>query len=156
MEMTLNVDPSNPADLRQAVSLLQQVLAQLPRLPAESVSDGAPVEVRMLNNLWPRIGRKTRALVLTVRDRVPEGTTVDIETLAGHLGRSFSSVKATLNASLRKAILSAQGAVPGAPELFVWQKNNEGRWEIGMTATMRAAMADRTEDGGFTMIPTAE
>ena len=68
--------------------------------------------------------------------------------------------RVSLNGGLRRAILSAKAETPGAEgELFVWKKNQLGRWELGMTQAMKDALADYTLDdprGDFVTIPQVQ
>ena len=141
--MQITIDLNNPADIRAGIEIL-------PKLPVDSASTG-PLEERLLNNLWPRLGRNMRKLVKQVEQHPGPLT---IETLANDLDRPARSVRSSLNGPLARAIKSAKQAVPGAPELFDWRHNGTV-YELDLTAEMRAALASKSVDD-FITIPQAE
>lgn len=143
--MQITIDLNNPADIRAGIEILGKYL------PADSVSTG-PLEERLVNNLWPRLGLNMRKLVKQVQQHPGQLT---IETLAQDLGRPARSVRSSLNGPLARAIKSAKQAVPGAPELFDWRHNGTV-FELGLTSEMRAALALKSVDSDFDTIPQAD
>ena len=144
--MQITIDLRNPADVRDAIEILNKYL------PAGDPSDAASIEERFLSNLWRRLGRSLRELVKNAQQHSGPLT---IEALAGRLNRPAGSVKSSLNGPLARAIKSAKEAVPGAPDLFVWRHN--GRvYEMDMTPEVRAALDSRRVDTDFDAIPPAD
>ncbi len=143
--MQITIDLNNPADVRAGIEILPKYL------PADSVSNG-PIEERLVNNLWPRLGRNMRKVVKQVQQHPGMLT---IETLAKDLDRPARSVRSSLNGPLARAIKNAKQAVPGAPELFDWRHNGTV-YELGLTPEMRAALASKSVDSDFDTIPQAD
>lgn len=143
--MQITIDLNNPADIRAAIEILPKYL------PADSVSTG-PLEERLVNNLWPRLGRNMRKLVKQVQQHPGPLT---IETLAKDLDRPARSVRSSLNGPLARAIKSAKQAVPGAPELFDWRHNGTV-YELDLTPEMRAALDSKSMDSDFDTIAPPE
>jgi hypothetical protein len=158
----LTFDPTDPAEVRRVFDLLPRFLTADPVVAA--LVDGEPDtelwEVRYARNLWRRINRGPREIVLAVRDHVPVGTTAPLPVVAAMVNRTLVKFRVSLNGGLRRAILSAKAETPGAEgELFVWKKNQLGRWELGMTQAMKDALADYTladPRGDFVTIPHAQ
>ena len=143
--MQITIDLNNPSDIRAAMEILPTYL------PIDSVSDD-PIEKRLVDNLWPRLGRNMRKLVKQVQQH-PGRLTID--TLAKDLDRPARSIRSSLNGPLARAIKNAKQAVPGAPELFDW-RHNGAVYELGLTPEMRAALASKSVDSDFDTIPQAD
>ena len=139
MQITINLN--DLADVRAGLEMLPKYL------PAD-LSTG-PFEVRLVNNLWPRLGRNMRKLVKQVHQHPGPLT---IETLAKGLDRPARSVRSSLNGPLARAIKSARQAVPGAPELFDW-RHNGAVYELDLTPEMRAALDSKSVNSDFDAIP---
>jgi hypothetical protein len=144
--MQITIDLDNPADVRAAIEILPRYLPAAPGAPGRSP------EERLLDNLWPRLGRALREMVKEVQQA---DATLTIEALAVRLGRPTASVKSSLNGPLARAIKSAKQAVPGAPDLLVWRHNGTV-YEMDLTPAMRSAIAARRVENDFEEIPPVE
>jgi hypothetical protein len=129
--MLIVVDPSNPVSVRTALNFLPQFL------PVDDVAPDTPVEHRLAEYVWSRVGFKMQVL-LTKIWHYP-GFDYTQEKLATDLGRPHNSVRSSMNAGLRRVLTRATLAIPGAPELLVWKKNAHGIWEFGMSDAMKEA-----------------
>ena len=128
MQLVTNLDNAN--DIRASVEFLTKHLA-----PTAGAGETA------LEDLRSRIGHSLSHVVQTT---TKYGDWADIDTLARDLGRNPSSVRASLNGPLARALSSVKKVHPGAPDLYEWRKSKKGtHFEFRLTSEMRAAIKAR-------------
>jgi len=152
MRIFVIAELSDPSDWHAARAFFGQHAAQVfygnPPPPESSTSPptpGGPAEKslgqELVENVWLRVGKANRRLLKAIT--VQPST---IETLALRLNRSPTSVRSSMNAALKRAINSAMAAVPGAPDLLVWKKRPDRKWEVSYTSEIAAIFGTKTVD----------
>lgn len=139
----LQVDLSDPEDVASGIEVLvaRREAAARSAIAAAGGYDAAAAAELMVDNLMARLGPKLRAVLETVASK-PEGSEYTVESLAKELGRKTTSLRAAMNAPLKKSWNAVAAEVPGAPEIFDFEWRGD-RFHFRMEPEVRAAILGR-------------
>jgi hypothetical protein len=156
MNVSVSVDPRNPAEFDAAISELHALKNRWLGIHAVEETTGmeslgtpdltkvhdAPVHdaaTQALDDLWPRLGRRLRQLMKAAAAFSAPYTTADLAAALNTDPKTAKSWRANLGRSLNAVAKN----VPSAPRFFEEHPQPGGGWHYSIHPAYREAIAER-------------
>jgi len=111
--------------------------------PAAVVST-PPIAEQCMTALWPRLSKPVRTILKNSEKFDGE---FNLRQLAETVGRPYSSVKATVNGPLARAIKSVRKELPNSPDHpWSWRRCDDGHFELRLKPEIRSILAKLSVD----------